>query len=281
MDADTLRLILVVLGGVLILGIYLWERHQRTDARIKAIRHAQHQKRVEPTLDSTGAVTQTESTPVESDDDSGLDTALKELGDLVSEERKPRPEDPKRWQKRQRNKESRKPEEHPRQDMFADEAVADTDHRRQADPGIPTMILQINVVSRDDGFHGMDIMRVVQGLDLSAGDMQIFHRCGRAGRNGPVLFSMASLVEPGIFPLDSMEDYKTPGLTLFAQLPGPEESITLFSDMLSTAESLAAELNGELQDETHSRLTKQTVEHMRSQILEYNRKVQLAKSKLR
>ncbi len=49
--------------------------------------------------------------------------------------------------------------------------------------------------------------------------------------------------------------------------------------MLFTAERLAALLGGVLQDETHSTLTKQTIENLRSQIVEHRRLVQLARSR--
>ena len=53
------------------------------------------------------------------------------------------------------------------------------------------------------------------------------------------------------------------------------DGVAVFADMLSTAERMAAILDGELQDETHSALTKQTIEHMREEILEYRRHMQL------
>jgi cell division protein ZipA len=55
--------------------------------------------------------------------------------------------------------------------------------------------------------------------------------------------------------------------------------MAIFSDMLFTAERLAATLDGELQDETHSALSKQTIEHLRGKIMEHRRQVQLARSK--
>ncbi|OQX40699.1 MAG: cell division protein ZipA, partial [Candidatus Sedimenticola endophacoides] len=68
-------------------------------------------------------------------------------------------------------------------------------------------------------------------------------------------------------------------LTLFARLPGPLDGLQVFSDMLMSAERLAAELNGSLQDATHSDLTRQTIEHVREEILEHRRQVHLAKIK--
>jgi len=283
MDADILRLILIILGGALILGIYLWERHKRVDTRVQAIRHSQ-QQRVEPTLGGGGDARQ-ESPPtgVEPADEHerGLDAALRELGDLVSEDRKPRPEAPKRTKKGDKKAEAQDSPDNLQQGLFEDDAVVDANRSEQTESDNPTMILQINVVAKDGGFEGLDIMRTVQGLELAAGEMQIFHRRDGKDRKGSVLFSMASMVEPGIFPLETMETFRTPGLSLFAQISGSQDGMSVFLDMLSTAETLANELDGEMQDETHSRLTKQTIEHLRSQILEHRRKVQLAKSKLR
>jgi len=68
-------------------------------------------------------------------------------------------------------------------------------------------------------------------------------------------------------------------VTLFAQLPGPREGLETFSLMLSAAERLAALLNGELQDETHSDLSRQTIEHIREEITEHSRQVRLARSR--
>jgi cell division protein ZipA len=86
------------------------------------------------------------------------------------------------------------------------------------------------------------------------------------------------MVNPGNFPIETMADFQTPGLTLFAVLPGPIpiDGVKLFNNILSCARSLAADLNGELQDETHSRLTNQTIKHIYSQIIEYQRQTQLA-----
>jgi len=275
MDGNILRSILIVVGGGLILGIYLWERHKRANAQVQAFRRTQEQ-RVEPTL---GAGDGEPATPVK--EDGGLDDALHELEELVNEEQPARAaaaQPVKKWERKER---THSPAETRQQDLFADDSIADTDHDEHSDPAIPVLILQINVVARDNGFEGMDIVRAIQGERMEVGDMNIFHRHDGSQRKGPVLFSMASMVKPGTFPMESMEDFKTPGLTLFAQLPASRDGLELFSKMLATAEHLASELGGELQDETHSRLAKQTVEHLRSQILEHRRRVQLAKSRLK
>jgi len=56
---------------------------------------------------------------------------------------------------------------------------------------------------------------------------------------------------------------------LFTQLPGVQDGLSIYSDMLFTAERLAALLNVELHDESRSVLTRQTIEHTREKILEH------------
>ncbi len=113
------------------------------------------------------------------------------------------------------------------------------------------------------------------------GDMSIYHRYDGDPARGRVLFGMASIVEPGTFPTDRLDDFTTPGVILFAQLPGHQDGMVIFSDMLFTAERLAVMLDGHLQDGTHSDLSKQTISHIREGILEHRRQVQLARSSRR
>lgn len=276
MDVNILRIILIVLGGGLILGIYLWERRKRANER-HGMRRAR-EPRLEPTL-GTGGDRGRE--PLDREQQDGVDDAPHESGELAGEEQPLRAAAAQPEPERERRERTRGPAATRQPHLSAGDSVPAADPDEQGGPAIPVLVLQINVVSRDEGFEGMDIMRAIQGRRMELGDMDIFHRHDAARQNGRVLFSMASMVKPGTFPPESMEEFKTPGLTLFAQLPAPGDGLELFSEMLATAEHLATELGGELQDETHSRLTRQTVEHLRSQILEHRRLVQLAKSKLK
>ncbi|MES9895861.1 MAG: cell division protein ZipA C-terminal FtsZ-binding domain-containing protein [Candidatus Thiodiazotropha endolucinida] len=143
---------------------------------------------------------------------------------------------------------------------------------------VPVLIIQINLRTRSKPFTGPAIQKAMQDTGLVMGELSIYQRIANDGSNKPQ-FNLASMVEPGVFPKQDVEAFSTPGLTLFTQLPGPGDSMAIFADMLFTAERLAAILDGELQDETHSALTKQTIEHMRGEIIEHRRQVQLARSK--
>jgi cell division protein ZipA len=133
-------------------------------------------------------------------------------------------------------------------------------------------------VPRHGQFQGQELLYAVSETGLQFGDLNIFHFPNEGTPEKEPLFSMANIVEPGSFDPDQMDDFLTPGLVLFAMLPGPKDGLTVFSEMLNTAEQLATLMDGEIKDESHSDLSKQTIEHMREEIQEYHRKLQLAKS---
>lgn len=269
MDADILRLILIILGGFLLLGIYLWERKRGTPPA-KPQSQARTSRRVEPTLGKwdarSGALT---------DDDQEVELDLRTLGSLLDEERRASFAD-------RHSRQPGGPGAGERSRRVSAEVPDEAAVSQQSDgSAIPKCILQVVVAAKEGYFEGPDILRAVSAVGLQAGDMQIYHRrLGREPRS-PVLFSMASMVEPGTFPFQDMEEFATPGLILFAQLPGPQDGMEVFSEMLSVARHLAGQLAGELLDETHSVMTQQTIEHVRSRILEHRRKLQIARSKSR
>jgi cell division protein ZipA len=146
-------------------------------------------------------------------------------------------------------------------------------------PELPTKIIQLNVVPHEEFFYGDDILSIANEVGLEPGDMNIFHHFGDDPERRQAVYSMASMVEPGTFPMDDMDGFSTPGVTLFSTLPGPKDGLSIFTDMLYAAEQLANLLDGELRDETHSAITKQTIGHIREDIQEYHRQLQLARSK--
>lgn len=261
MDSDQLRIVLLILGVLLVVGIYAWDRVKKRGAQTHARRKnkpsrvAQHR---EPTLTST---------------DDKLDAPPSELGyeasaayDQVEDhDRNAYADEPMLADPRGVD-----PEPGDEYSRTLDEASFSTKQQ------VPQKIILINIVTKGAAFRGVDILRAAKEVELEIGDMQIFHRQD-AEHGGQVLFSMASMVEPGNFPVDDMSDFSSPGLTLFAQLPGPRDGLAIYSDLLYTGERLAVMLGGEMNDEKHNLLTKQWIEHTRAGILEHARQVQLAR----
>ncbi|MCA0901285.1 cell division protein ZipA [Microbulbifer agarilyticus] len=140
-------------------------------------------------------------------------------------------------------------------------------------------VLILNIMApAGDCFEGNDLLRVLLSSGLRFGDMNIFHyHCGEAGE-GPALFSLANIVVPGTFDMSDMEEFTTPGVSLFLALPAEVEALKAFDTLLSTARNIAEQLGGELKDENRSVFTAQTAEHYRQRVMEFQRRKALARA---
>ncbi|AQA18818.1 cell division protein ZipA [Halioglobus japonicus] len=135
-------------------------------------------------------------------------------------------------------------------------------------------VFMLNVVARDPrGFRGEDILHILLACDLRFGDMNFFHRHEFEAGRGAIQFSVANMMQPGVFDIDNMADFNTPGLVFFLTLPGPEDMMKAFDYMLETAQAVSRNLGGDVLDESRSVLTKQTLEHCRQQIRDLERRM--------
>lgn len=135
----------------------------------------------------------------------------------------------------------------------------------EPEPGAPEELLIIHVVAdRAVGtFGGEDIATAFEACDLTFGSMQIYHRAAAAGEP---LFSAVNMVKPGTFDPEHFSTLQTPGISLFMQLPGPEQPMLAFRTMSDCARRIAEYLGGRLEDETHSTFTTQTLSHYEERV---------------
>ncbi|MBE9538595.1 MAG: cell division protein ZipA [Proteobacteria bacterium] len=141
---------------------------------------------------------------------------------------------------------------------------------RQLDPEV----FMLNVVARSPaGFNGGDILHILLACDLRFGDMSFFHRYEHEAGLGSIQFSVANMMQPGVFDLDDMADMNTPGLVFFLTLPGPEDMMQAFDYMFETAQAVARNLEGDVLDESRSAMTSQTLEHSRQKIRDLERRM--------
>lgn len=140
--------------------------------------------------------------------------------------------------------------------------------------GANTHVFILYVVARqEDGFAGGTILETLLTNDLRFGDMDFFHRHEQASGRGAIEFSVANMMKPGVFDIDNMEPLQTRGLMFFVTLPGPTDMLKAFDYMYETAKLVAKSLDGDIQDETRSVVTRQSLEHMRQQIRELERRL--------
>jgi cell division protein ZipA len=134
-------------------------------------------------------------------------------------------------------------------------------------------VIVLNVMARDEqGFKGPDLLHILLACDMRFGDMNIFHRYENANGSGPMQFSVANVVEPGVFDLDKIDDFSTPGVSFFLGLPGPKDPMKAYDYMVETAQVLVKNLDGDLLDDTRSVMTAQTLDHCRQRVRDYERR---------
>ncbi|WP_296808277.1 cell division protein ZipA C-terminal FtsZ-binding domain-containing protein [Thiocapsa sp.] len=249
MDANTIRLILIVVGALLILALFLWERSRRADdtdedddyEEADAPYGLSSGKR-EPDLGlGRGRVSDSERAPARRDVSAaaGLRRAEEESGSASE---------------------------------WAPEPDADDDPGLAMADEIEPLLIQLSVGARREPFVGAELLVAADACGLRPGRMDIFHCLDEFDDDTRIYFSMANMVKPGTFPFDAMDDFSTPGLMLFAQLDGRPEDITVLEEMIATARKLASELNGDVLDERRRPLTVGKEEELRRAVLENERR---------
>ena len=143
---------------------------------------------------------------------------------------------------------------------------------------VEPLVLVLTILAKDENqFSGGDIKKTLEAEDVNHGDMEIFHFHIESEKDA--VFSVASVVEPGTFDLENINEYETPGLSLFCQLPGPAESTEAFNILLKKAQSIADSLGGHLCDDKRNQLTEQAIGHYRDRISAFDHEVVLARKK--
>ncbi len=130
-----------------------------------------------------------------------------------------------------------------------------------------TKIVTIRIVARDKTqFLGDELVLSMRGIGLKHGKFGIFHHLDD---NENIIFSVASLVEPGSFDMQNIKKQEIPGISLFLVLSASFDCIEAFDMMLNTARTLANTLKGELLDETGSTLSIQRERYLREEIIQF------------
>ncbi|MDO6489036.1 cell division protein ZipA [Colwellia sp. 4_MG-2023] len=143
---------------------------------------------------------------------------------------------------------------------------------------IDTQVIILSVVMPDNHqMSGAALLPSLLTLGMKYGEMNIFHRHQDSAGNGPVTFSLANMLNPGSFDLDTMETFVTQGVSLFMTLPNAGDPFAAFDQMLLAAKQLANEFNAQLLDDKRNIMTKQTEQHYVSKIREFDRQHRLAR----
>ena len=149
--------------------------------------------------------------------------------------------------------------------------------KKAATVELETQVIILSVVMPENHqMSGAVLLPTLLTLGMKYGEMNIFHRHQDNAGNGAVTFSLANMLNPGSFDLDSMETFVTQGVSLFMTLPNAGDPFAAFEQMLSAAKQLAQEFNAQLLDDKRNVMTKQTEQHYVSKIREFDRQHRLA-----
>jgi len=133
---------------------------------------------------------------------------------------------------------------------------------------LPERLLALTVFTQEDNvFTGPGLSDLFDRLDLHYGEMKIFHYIDKA--SGESVFSLASIIEPGYFDLETLHELRTPGLALFMRLPGPLDGKAAFDAMYATAREIAALKEGLIGDQARNMLSTDALSAMRSEAARY------------
>jgi cell division protein ZipA len=237
---ENIRWILLLVGFVIVLGIYLYGRFHagREEMPEQADRPSTRPGAdFDPLFDQPG-------------DNEAVEAELERLEQLISE------------------------------DSGQQQGVAAVDSMAtRTPPPDPDKVVTLFVMAPTGvPFPGAFIIDAMDAAGLQYGDMEIFHYIDtRQGREEPQ-FSVANMVEPGTFDLSAMATFTTTGLVLFLQLPGPDDPVQAFDRMVDAARSLGESLGGTVCDATRSVLSNQTIGHMREDVIDYQLRQRVAKT---
>ena len=239
MDKDLLRIVIIISGILVMVGMVYWSylRNRKSD----------HSFNFYDDQDPLGKID--ESLIIKTDDD---DFEIIPLGsavddEIVSEEH----EDFQTVEKTFRTDDNfPAPDEQETIKSELDESTTE----------IPALILFSVMAPDKDEFNGAQLIPVLELVGLVYGSTLVFERLDV---NNLVNFTVASIVEPGTFPLDDLDSFTCPGLAFFMQPKAFENPVEVFDDFVAVLHQVSGLLGGVEWDASREPLTEETILYYR------------------
>ncbi|KZN32576.1 cell division protein ZipA [Pseudoalteromonas luteoviolacea] len=106
---------------------------------------------------------------------------------------------------------------------------------------------------------GSKLLPSVLSLGFKYSDEGFFNRHLESSGNGPVLFRLVNMYNPGTFDIDNMEQFSTAGVSLFMTLPCEGDSMAAFNMLHGAAKKLSDEFGAQVLDSARQPLTVDTI----------------------
>lgn len=145
----------------------------------------------------------------------------------------------------------------------SDESENMAEQAEKEDDGL-VIVLHVHA-SQGESFPGNKLFNSMEQNGLRFGEMSIYHRYADLLDDKKVLFSVANSLNPGTFDHNEV-DFSTPSISFFMTLPCYGEAEQNFKLMLQTAQKIAGDLGGTVQDQERRMITPQKINEYRAQV---------------
>ncbi|MCQ8104241.1 cell division protein ZipA C-terminal FtsZ-binding domain-containing protein [Methylomonas sp. SURF-2] len=135
--------------------------------------------------------------------------------------------------------------------------------KEQPKTALPALIEFSLVARADEGFNGEDLFEAFERVGLEYGSVKVFERIDK---NRLVDFAVASMIDPGTFPDTGLEDFYCPGIVFYMQPREVDKPLAVFDDFIETIDTLAVELDGVVWDNQRQPLTAETIAQFRQML---------------
>jgi len=236
MEENSLRLILLVVGAVVVLVIYFYDKWKKSEMQAEEEFGAgAASERADPLMDSNASFSAV------FDDNKIVESAVEKIAveDVAAEV------------------------ESKLEEKLPEEPTA------LAEPG-PVIQLVIQPF-QSVAMQGDVLLKAFTELGLEFGEMDIFHYYERQGDVDVQQFHVANLLEPGVFPVGNMADFESTGLVLFFQESDSFKATASFDSMLAVAQQLSQMLGANLMGADMKELTLDKINALRLQLSELPR----------
>jgi FtsZ-interacting cell division protein ZipA len=264
---DNLRLILIVLGIVIVLAIYLWERYQS--------KHDPEKYRTSlPEFDDDSKIIINTKTTFDDDVSSelaDLKNFMRESNQIFTDDDMDAILSDKLFDKMDDEAEAgingiddEQTNEFDTPEHGVTVQSSENDNKQQKE----TIVILHIVSTGNNLILGRELVAVVDQLGFTFGDMNIFHYYDKDdSTTRRSLFSLVNMYEPGYFDYKNMADFKTRGISVFASLANDRSGDNIFESMLAVTKHLAELLGCVVLGPDRSPLTEETIKQIQTQLV--------------
>lgn len=123
-----------------------------------------------------------------------------------------------------------------------DDVVEENEDLEEAEEAKGMVLSLLLLAPKGEKFRGSQLKMALKESGLSYGKMEIFHQLD----GDEALVSVANVLEPGTFDPEEMSTLKTPGVVIFSQLPSLRAGAEVFAAWHTAARKLNIALGGRL-----------------------------------